>query len=144
MAERKYQDYEIDDLEVVEEIEIQSSQEPAKETKKYKDYDESDTSVMNPILDDVFDAIKDKDWQVIARTNDRIVISEVLADPISDISEIQLISIRSDFFFEIIDRQSRFTSASLQKKISKVKNSANYYWFAEEVDVEILKMKGIK
>lgn len=144
MAERKYQDYEIDDLEVVEEIEIQSSQEPTKETKKYKDYDESDTSVMNPILDDVFDAIKDKDWQVIARTNDKIVISEVLADPISDISEIQLISIRSDFFFEIIDRQSRFTSASLQKKISKVKNSANYYWFAEEVDVEILKMKGIK
>ena len=144
MAERKYQDYEIEDLEVVEEIEIQSSQEPAKETKKYKDYDESDTSVMNPILDDVFDAIKDKDWQVIARTNDKIVISEVLADPISDISEIQLISIRSDFFFEIIDRQSRFTSASLQKKISKVKNSANYYWFAEEVDVEILKMKGIK
>lgn len=144
MAERKYQDYEIDDLEVVEEIEIQSSQEPAKETKKYKDYDESDTSVMNPILDDVFDAIKDKDWQVIARTNNKIVISEVLADPISDISEIQLISIRSDFFFEIIDRQSRFTSASLQKKISKVKNSANYYWFAEEVDVEILKMKGIK
>ena len=144
MAERKYQDYEIDDLEVVEEIEIQSSQESAKETKKYKDYDESDTSVMNPILDDVFDAIKDKDWQVIARTNDKIVISEVLADPISDISEIQLISIRSDFFFEIIDRQSRFTSASLQKKISKVKNSANYYWFAEEVDVEILKMKGIK
>lgn len=144
MAERKYQDYEIDDLEVVEEIEIQSSQEPAKETKKYKDYDESDTSVMNPILDDVFDAIKDKDWQVIARTNDKIVISEVLADLISDISEIQLISIRSDFFFEIIDRQSRFTSASLQKKISKVKNSANYYWFAEEVDVEILKMKGIK
>ena len=144
MAERKYQDYEIDDLEVVEEIEIQSSQEPAKETKKYKDYDESDTSVMNPILDDVFDAIKDKDWQVIARTNDKIVISEVLADPISDISEIQMISIRSDFFFEIIDRQSRFTSASLQKKISKVKNSANYYWFAEEVDVEILKMKGIK
>lgn len=144
MAERKYQDYEIDDLEVVEEIEIQSSQEPAKETKKYKDYDESDTSVMNPILDDVFDAIKDKDWQVIARTNDKIVISEVLADPISDISEIQLISIRSDFFFEIIDRQSRFTSASLQKKISKVKNSANYYWFAEEVDVEILKMKGIR
>lgn len=144
MAERKYQDYEIDDLEVVEEIEIQSSQEPAKETKKYKDYDESDTSVMNPILDDVFDAIKDKDWQVIARTNDKIVISEVLADPISDISEIQLISIRSDFFFEIIDRQSRFTSASLQKKISKVKSSANYYWFAEEVDVEILKMKGIK
>ena len=144
MAERKYQDYEIDDLEVVEEIEIQSSQEPAKGTKKYKDYDESDTSVMNPILDDVFDAIKDKDWQVIARTNDKIVISEVLADPISDISEIQLISIRSDFFFEIIDRQSRFTSASLQKKISKVKNSANYYWFAEEVDVEILKMKGIK
>lgn len=144
MTERKYQDYEIDDLEVVEEIEIQSSQEPAKETKKYKDYDESDTSVMNPILDDVFDAIKDKDWQVIARTNDKIVISEVLADPISDISEIQLISIRSDFFFEIIDRQSRFTSASLQKKISKVKNSANYYWFAEEVDVEILKMKGIK
>lgn len=144
MAERKYQDYEIDDLEVVEEIEIQSSQEPAKETKKYKDYDESDTSVMNPILDDVFDAIKDKDWQVIARTNDKIVISEVLADPISDISEIQLISIRSDFFFEIIDRQSRFTSASLQKKISKVKNSANYYWFAEEVDVETLKMKGIK
>lgn len=144
MAERKYQDYEIDDLEVVEEIELQSSQEPTKETKKYKDYDESDTSVMNPILDDVFDAIKDKDWQVIARTNDKIVISEVLADPISDISEIQLISIRSDFFFEIIDRQSRFTSASLQKKISKVKNSANYYWFAEEVDVEILKMKGIK
>lgn len=144
MAERKYQDYEIDDLEVVEEIEIQSSQEPTKETKKYKDYDESDTSVMNPILDDVFDAIKDKDWQVIARTNDKIVISEVLADPISDISEIQLISIRSDFFFEIIDRQSRFTSASLQKKISKVKNSANYYWFAEEVDVETLKMKGIK
>lgn len=144
MAERKYQDYEIDDLEVVEEIEIQSSQEPTKETKKYKDYDESDTSVMNPILDDVFDAIKDKDWQVIARTNDNIVISEVLADPISDISEIQLISIRSDFFFEIIDRQSRFTSASLQKKISKVKNSANYYWFAEEVDVETLKMKGIK
>lgn len=144
MAERKYQDYEIDDLEVVEEIEIQSSQEPAKETKKYKDYDESVTSVMNPILDDVFDAIKDKDWQVIARTNDKIVISEVLADLISDISEIQLISIRSDFFFEIIDRQSRFTSASLQKKISKVKNSANYYWFAEEVDVEILKMKGIK
>ena len=144
MAERKYQDYEIDDLEVVEEIEIQSSQEPAKETKKYKDYDESDTSVMNPILDDVFDSIKDKDWQVIARTTDKIVISEVLADPISDISEIQLISIRSDFFFEIIDRQSRFTSASLQKKISKVKNSANYYWFAEEVDVEILKMKGIK
>lgn len=144
MAERKYQDYEIDDLEVVEEIEIQSSQEPSKETKKYKDYDESDTSVMNPILDDVFDAIKDKDWQVIARTNDKIVISEVLADPISDISEIQLISIRSDFFFEIIDRQSRFTSASLQKKISKVKNSANYYWFAEEVDVETLKMKGIK
>lgn len=144
MAERKYQDYEIDDLEVVEEIEIQSSQEPSKETKKYRDYDESDTSVMNPILDDVFDAIKDKDWQVIARTNDKIVISEVLADPISDISEIQLISIRSDFFFEIIDRQSRFTSASLQKKISKVKNSANYYWFAEEVDVEILKMKGIK
>ena len=144
MAERKYQDYEIDDLEVVEEIEIQSSQEPSKETKKYKDYDESDTSVMNPTLDDVFDAIKDKDWQVIARTNDKIVISEVLADPISDISEIQLISIRSDFFFEIIDRQSRFTSASLQKKISKVKNSANYYWFAEEVDVEILKMKGIK
>lgn len=144
MAERKYQDYEIDDLEVVEEIEIQSSQEPAKETKKYKDYDESDTSVMNPILDDVFDAIKDKDWQVIARTNDKIVISEVLADLISDISEIQMISIRSDFFFEIIDRQSRFTSASLQKKISKVKNSANYYWFAEEVDVEILKMKGIK
>ena len=144
MAERKYQDYEIDDLEVVEEIEIQSSQEPAKETKKYKDYDESDTSVMNPILDDVFDAIKDKDWQVIARTNDKIVISEVLADLISDISEIQLISIKSEFFFEIIDRQSRFTSASLQKKISKVKNSANYYWFAEEVDVEILKMKGIK
>lgn len=144
MAERKYQDYEIDDLEVVEEIEIQSSQEPSKETKKYKDYDESDTSVMNPILDDVFDAIKDKDWQVIARTNDKIVISEVLADPISDISEIQLISIRSDFFFEIIDRQSRFTSASLQKKISKVKNGANYYWFAEEVDVETLKMKGIR
>lgn len=144
MAERKYQDYEIDDLEVVEEIEIQSSQEPAKETKKYKDYDESDTSVMNPILDDVFESIKDKDWQVIARTTDKIVISEVLADLISDISEIQLISIRSDFFFDIIDRQSRFTSASLQKKISKVKNSANYYWLAEEVDVEILKMKGIK
>ena len=144
MAERKYQDYEIDDLEVVEEIEIQSSQELAKETKKYKDYDESDTSVMNPILDDVFESIKDKDWQVIARTTDKIVISEVLADLISDISEIQLISIRSDFFFEIIDRQSRFTSASLQKKISKVKNSANYYWLAEEVDVEILKMKGIK
>lgn len=144
MAERKYQDYEIDDLEVIEEIEIQSSQEPTKETKKYKDYDESDTSVMNPILDDVFESIKDKDWQVIARTNDKIVISEVLADLISDISYIQLISIRSDFFFEIIDRQSRFTSASLQKKISKVKNSANYYWLAEEVDVEILKMKGIK
>ena len=144
MAERKYQDYEIDDLEVVEEIEIQSSQEPTKETKKYKDYDESDTSVMNPILDDVFESIKDKDWQVIARTNDKIVISEVLSDLISDISDIQLISIRSDFFFEIIDRQSRFTSASLQKKISKVKNSANYYWLAEEVDVEILKMKGIK
>lgn len=144
MAERKYQDYEIDDLEVVEEIEIQTSQESTKETKKYKDYDESDTSVMNPILDDVFESIKDKDWQVIARTNDKIVISEVLADLISDISEIQLISIRSDFFFEIIDRQSRFTSASLQKKISKVKNSANYYWFAEEVDVEILKMKGTK
>lgn len=144
MAERKYQDYEIDDLEVVEEIEIQTSQESLKETKKYKDYDESDTSVMNPILDDVFDSIKDKDWQVIARTNDKIVISEVLADLISDISEIQLISIRSDFFFEIIDRQSRFTSASLQKKISKVKNSANYYWLAEEVDVEILKMKGTK
>lgn len=144
MAERKYQDYEIDDLEVVEEIEIRSSQEPTKETKKYKDYDESDTSVMNPILDDVFESIKDKDWQVIARTTDKIVISEVLADLISDISEIQLISIRSDFFFDIIDRQSRFTSASLQKKISKVKNSANYYWLAEEVDVEILKMKGIK
>lgn len=144
MTERKYQDYEIDDLEVVEEIEIQSSQEPTKETKKYKDYDESDTSVMNPILDDVFESIKDKDWQVIARTTDKIVISEVLADLISDISDIQLISIRSDFFFDIIDRQSRFTSASLQKKISKVKNSANYYWLAEEVDVEILKMKGIK
>lgn len=144
MTKRKYQDYEIDDLEIVEEIEINEDREEPKETKKYKDYDESDVEVMNPILDDVFEAIKDRDWQVIARTEDKTVISEVLSDLISDITEIQLISIKSEFFFEIIDRQSRFTSASLQKKISKVKNSANYYWFAEEVDVEVLKMKGTK
>lgn len=144
MTKRKYQDYEIDDLELVEEIEINEDREEPKETKKYKDYDESDVEVMNPILDDVFEAIKDRDWQVIARTDDKTVISEVLSDLISDVTEIQLISIKSEFFFEIIDRQSRFTSASLQKKISKVKNSANYYWFAEEVDVEILKMKGTK
>lgn len=144
MTKRKYQDYEIDDLEIVEEIEINEDREEPKETKKYKDYDESDVEVMNPILDDVFEAIKDRDWQVIARTDDKTVISEVLSDLISDITEIQLISIKSEFFFEIIDRQSRFTSASLQKKISKVKNSANYYWFAEEVDVEVLKMKGAK
>ena len=134
----KFVDYSIDDLEIVEEIEVESGLESVVKSKSYRDYDESDLIESALILEDVFDALLNKDWQVLGRTDNKIIISEVSEHQIEDL---EILSIESEYFFDVIDRQNRFTSESISKKVGKVRNSKNYYFLAEEVKVENLKLK---
>lgn len=137
----KFVDYSIEDLEIIEEIETESESESVVQSKIYKDYDESDLIESALILEDVFNALLNKDWQVLGRTDRKIIISEVSDQTIEDLDQIEILSIESEYFFDVIDRQNRFTSESIKKKVGKVRNSKNYYFLAEEVKVENLKLK---
>ena len=138
----KFTDYTVEDLTIIEEVRVVAEEQKTDKSKRYDDYTEKDLIEQKPILEDVFEALENQDWQVIARAGSKTLISPVFKDQISNISDIELIAIESEYFFEIIDRQSRFTSDSMKKKVSKVRNSANYYWLAEEIKVEILQLKG--
>lgn len=137
----KFVDYSIEDLEIIEEIETESESESVVQSKIYKDYDESDLIESALILEDVFNALLNKDWQVLGRAERKIIISEVSDQTIEDLDQIEILSIESEYFFDAIDRQNRFTSESISKKVGKVRNSKNYYFLAEEVKVENLKLK---
>lgn len=137
----KFVDYSIEDLEIVEEIETESESENVVKSKSYRDYDESDLIESALILEDVFNALLNKNWQVLGRTDDKIIISEVSEHQIEDLDQIEILSIESEYFFDVIDRQNRFTSESISKKVGKVRNSKDYYFLAEEVKVENLKLK---
>lgn len=137
----KFVDYSIEDLEIVEEIEVESESESVVKSKTYRDYDESDLVESALILEDVFNALLNKNWQVLGRTDDKIIISEVSEHQIEDLDQIEILSIESEYFFDVIDRQHRFTSESISKKVGKVRNSKDYYFLAEEVKVENLKLK---
>ena len=137
----KFVDYSIEDLEIVEEIETESESENVVKSKSYRDYDESDLIESALILEDVFNALLDKNWQVLGRTDNKIIISEVSEHQIEDLDQIEILSIESEYFFDVIDRQNRFTSESISKKVGKVRNSKDYYFLAEEVKVENLKLK---
>lgn len=137
----KFVDYSIEDLEIVEEIETESESENVVKSKSYRDYDESDLIESALILEDVFNALLNKNWQVLGRTDNKIIISEVSEHQIEDLDQIEILSIESEYFFDVIDRQNRFTSGSISKKVGKVRNSKNYYFLAEEVKVENLKLK---
>lgn len=137
----KFVDYSIEDLEIVEEIETESESENVVKSKSYRDYDESDLIESALILEDVFNALLNKNWQVLGRTDNKIIISEVSEHQIEDLDQIEILSIESEYFFDVIDRQNRFTSESISKKVGKVRNSKNYYFLAEEVKVENLKLK---
>ena len=137
----KFVDYSIEDLEIVEEIETESESENVVKSKSYRDYDESDLIESALILEDVFNALLNKNWQVLGRTDDKIIISEVSEHRIEDLDQIEILSIESEYFFDVIDRQNRFTSESISKKVGKVRNSKDYYFLAEEVKVENLKLK---
>ena len=139
----KFVDYSIEDLEIIEEIETESESESESvvQSKIYKDYDESDLIESALILEDVFNALLNKDWQVLGRAERKIIISEVSDQTIEDLDQIEILSIESEYFFDAIDRQNRFTSESISKKVGKVRNSKNYYFLAEEVKVENLKLK---
>ena len=137
----KFVDYSIEDLEIVEEIEVESESESVVKSKTYRDYDESDLVESALILEDVFNALLNKTWQVLGRTDDKIIISEVSEHQIEDLDQIEILSIESEYFFDVIDRQNRFTSESISKKVGKVRNSKDYYFLAEEVKVENLKLK---
>ena len=141
MAE-KFTDYTVEDLTITEEVRVVAEEQKTDKSKRYDDYTEKDLIEQSPILEDVFEALENQDWQIIARVGSKTLISPVFKDQISNISDIEVIAIESEYFFEIIDRQSRFTSDSMKKKVSKVRNSANYYWLAEEIQVEILQLKG--
>lgn len=141
MKKRQFEDYTVKDLEVVEEIETSQS---SVSTVKFTDYTESYLEEVRLTLEDVFDLIAGKHWQVLARTKNAITISRVFDSEISDLSETEVLSIKSEFFFEVLDRQSRFTASSMQKKVAKVRNSQNYYWLAEEVEINELDLKGDK
>lgn len=141
MAE-KFTDYTVEDLTIIEEVRVVAEEQKTDKSKRYDDYTEKDLIEQSPILEDVFEALENQDWQIIARVGSKTLISPVFKDQISNISDIEVIAIESEYFFEIIDRQSRFTSDSMKKKVSKVRNSANYYWLAEEIKVEILQLKG--
>ena len=141
MAE-KFTDYTVEDLTITEEVRVVAEEQKTDKSKRYDDYTEKDLIEQSPILEDVFEALENQDWQIIARVGSKTLISPVFKDQISNISDIEMIAIESEYFFEIIDRQSRFTSDSMKKKVSKVRNSANYYWLAEEIKVEILQLKG--
>lgn len=136
----KFIDYSIDDLEVVEEIEIETES-VATRSKVYKDYDESDLVESELLLEDFFNSILNKDWQIIGRSKNKTIISEISDHEIEDFEQIEILSIESEYFFDVIDRQNRFTSESIRKKVGKVRNSQNYYFLAEEVKVENLKLK---
>ena len=142
MAE-KFTDYTVEDLTITEEVRVVAEEQKTDKSKRYDDYTEKDLIEQKPILEDVFEALENQDWQIIARVGSKTLISPVFKDQIFNISDIEVIAIESEYFFEIIDRQSRFTSDSMKKKVSKVRNSANYYWLAEEIKVEILQLKGI-
>ena len=137
----KFVDYSIEDLEIVEEIETESESENVVKSKSYRDYDESDLIESALILEDVFNALLNKNWQVLGRTDDKIIISEVSEHQIEDLDQIEILLIESEYFFDVIDRQNRFTSESISKKVGKVRNSKDYYFLAEEVKVENLKLK---
>lgn len=137
----KFVDYSIEDLEIVEEIETESESENVVKSKSYRDYDESDLIESSLILEDVFNALLNKNWQVLGRTDNKIIISEVSEHQIEDLDQIEILSIESEYFFDVIDRQNRFTSESISKKVGKVRNSKDYYFLAEEVKVENLKLK---
>ena len=141
MAE-KFTDYTVEDLTITEEVRVVAEEQKTDKSKRYDDYTEKDLIEQKPILEDVFEALENQDWQIIARVGSKTLISPVFKDQISNISDIEVITIESEYFFEIIDRQSRFTSDSMKKKVSKVRNSANYYWLAEEIKVETLQLKG--
>lgn len=141
MAE-KFTDYTVEDLTITEEVRVVAEEQKTDKSKRYDDYTDKDLIEQSPILEDVFEALENQDWQIIARVGSKTLISPVFKDQISNISDIEMIAIESEYFFEIIDRQSRFTSDSMKKKVSKVRNSANYYWLAEEIKVEILQLKG--
>lgn len=141
MAE-KFTDYTVEDLTITEEVRVVAEEQKTDKSKRYDDYTEKDLIEQKPILEDVFEALENQDWQIIARVGSKTLISPVFKDQILNISDIEVIAIESEYFFEIIDRQSRFTSDSMKKKVSKVRNSANYYWLAEEIKVEILQLKG--
>lgn len=136
----KFSDYSVEDLVIIEEIEDHRSSDGA--SRVYSDYGSQDLKEVDLILEDLFKMIENNDWQVIARLKDTTVISETSKKEIDDLSQVQILSIKSDYFFEVIDHQSRFTSASLKKKVSKTRNSQNYYQLAEEVQVEVLQLKG--
>ena len=138
----KFTDYTVEDLTIIEEVRVVAEEQKTDKSKRYDDYTEKDLIDQSPILEDVFEALENQDWQIIARVGSKTLISPVFKDQISNISDIEVIAIESEYFFEIIDRQSRFTSDSMKKKVSKVRNSANYYWLAEEIKVEILQLKG--
>ena len=137
----KFVDYSIEDLEIVEEIETESESENVVKSKSYRDYDESDLIESALILEDVFNALLDKNWQVLGRTDNKIIISEVSEHQIEDLDQIEILSIESEYFFDVIDRRNRFTSESISEKVGKVRNSKDYYFLAEEVKVENLKLK---
>ena len=137
----KFVDYSIEDLEIVEEIEIESESEDVVKSKSYRDYDESDLIESALILEDVFNALLNKNWQVLGRTDNKTIIGEVSEHQIEDLDQIEILSIESEYFFDVIDRQNRFTSESISKKVGKVRNSKDYYFLAEEVKVENLKLK---
>ena len=141
MAE-KFTDYTVEDLTITEEVRVVAEEQKTDKSKRYDDYTEKDLIEQSPILEDVFEALENQDWQIIARVGSKTLVSPVFKDQILNISDIEVIAIESEYFFEIIDRQSRFTSDSMKKKVSKVRNSANYYWLAEEIKVEILQLKG--
>lgn len=141
MAE-KFTDYTVEDLTITEEVRVVAEEQKTDKSKRYDDYTEKDLIEQSPILEDVFEALENQDWQIIARVGSKTLISPVFKDQLLNISDIEVIAIESEYFFEIIDRQSRFTSDSMKKKVSKVRNSANYYWLAEEIKVETLQLKG--
>ncbi len=141
MAE-KFTDYTVEDLTIIEEVRVVAEEQKTDKSKRYDDYTEKDLIEQKSILEDVFEALENQDWQIIARVGSKTLISPVFKDQLLNISDIEVIAIESEYFFEIIDRQSRFTSDSMKKKVSKVRNSANYYWLAEEIKVEPLQLKG--
>lgn len=137
----KFIDYSVDDLVIV--VEIAAKDETADKSKVYKDYDESDLIESKIILDDVFTALLGKDWQIIGRTKNKTIISEVVEHEIEDLEQIEILMIESEYFFKVLDCRTRFTSESIEKKVEKVKNSADqYHLLAEEVKVENLKFRS--